>query len=79
MKNVVWVNGTSKMKELKEDQTYIAFKNEVYSLKTVYIGKQREDTTLKLFYLYYEPTTKEIERREIRKFFKGELKKFLEQ
>lgn len=78
MKNVVWVNGTSKMKELKEDETYIAFKDEVYSLKTVSIGKQREDTTLRLFYLYYEPTTKEIERREIRKFFKEELKKFLE-
>ena len=79
MKNVVWVNGSSKIKELKEDETYIAFKDGVYSLKTVSIGKQREDTTLKLFYLYYEPMAKDLERRKIRAFFKEELKQYLEE
>ncbi len=55
LKNVVWVNGDSKLKHLDPDKTYVRFKDISLTYRTVdSIDNVRLIEKLNLFYIYYD-------------------------
>lgn len=76
LKNVVWVNGDSKMKFLDPDNTYIAFKNAPLTYRTVdSTGSGQPIKELNLFYIYFDYTDphKHINESELREFFRAQI------
>lgn len=65
MYNVVWVNGDSKLKSLNPDNTFIAFKNEVMTYRTISASNDiRPVSKLDLFYIYYDVNSSDSVDRE---------------
>lgn len=66
MYNVVWVNGDSKLKSLNPDDTFIAFKDEVMTYRTISASNDiRPVSRLDLFYIYYDVISKDSVNREL--------------
>lgn len=60
MYNVVWVNGDSKLKSLNPDNTFIAFKDEVMTYRTISASNDICPVSkLDLFYIYYDVNSSE--------------------
>lgn len=73
--NVVWVNGDSKLKNLDPDNTFILFKEGPLTYRSISSNNEiKPVTTLNLFYIYYSPSTKAINKLALVNFLKKKLK-----
>ena len=73
LKDVVWVDGKSQLRELKPENTYIRFKDCVRTYRS--ISSQNELTekqrSLDVFYLYYNNShEKDIDKAKVKMLFK---------
>lgn len=75
LSNVVWVNGDSKMKSLNPDNTYILFKNNPMSFRAVSSANDIRSEKLNLFYIYYEPSSENIDVKGWLDYLKNEIKR----
>lgn len=81
MKNVVWVNGDSKLKALNPDSTSILFSDDIIlNYRTVAIEKDiQTEQKLMLFYLYYNIVDgyKQVDKDKMKLFLRDKLKEFI--
>ena len=74
LKNVVWVNGDSKLKNLNPDSTFIWFKDGVLTYRSISSNNEiKPITTLDLFYLYYTPINEIINKDGLIDFIKSKI------
>lgn len=77
LKNVVWVNGNSKLKHLDPDKTYVRFKDCSLTFRTVdSIGDVQSIEKLNLFYIYYDCLNENqpINTDELKEFLRSHVK-----
>lgn len=73
--NVVWVNGDSKLKTLNPDNTYILFKNNPMSFRSISsVNDIKSMEKLNLFYIYYEPIHDNVDIKGLLDYIKTQLK-----
>lgn len=78
LKNVVWVNGDSKLKYLDPDSTYIMFKDCTLTYRTVdFVNNAHSLEKLNLFYLYYNYANDDrlVDKEGLKYFFHSKIKK----
>ena len=74
MDDVVWVNGDSKLKNLKPDKTFILFKDGSRTYRSVSSSDDIKPVSkLDLFYIYYRDNGRELDKTALIDFFKKQL------
>lgn len=75
MHDVVWVNGDSKLKALNPDDTFILFKNEALTYRTVSASSDIKPVTkLDLFYIYFKGNSQgNVDKDGFREFIKNKI------
>lgn len=77
LKNVVWVNGDSKLKFLNPDDTYILFKDCALTYRTVDFDNNTQVLEkLNLFYIYFDyvDENKTIDKKGLKSFLSSKIK-----
>lgn len=75
-RNVVWVNGDSKLKNLDPDKTYIVFKDGSMTYRAVSSQNEINPVTkLGLFYIYSDFENEKTNKKQLVDFLKDEIKK----
>ncbi len=76
--DVVWVNGSSKLKDLDPNKTFIRFKNRDMTFGAISSpGSVKPTQSAKLFYLYYQPIEDTpVKANELTRFLRDKLKEW---
>lgn len=75
MRDVIWVNGDSKMKKLDPNKTFVKLRDKEMTLGSVSSPSEINSMeNIHLFYIYYQPVEgEELKPRELLQFLSDEL------